>query len=155
MVTNILPAFPFDAAKRRAENSGLVVISVCHADLLPGTPRQDGTGNYIQARTVYIGRPGSMEHSCAYARCYSTIYQRVDPGLAECLSAITYHLLVFNEFNGSRASYEDYMNDPYRLYPQDQLRAAWHEHATTAQRAMRCLPPELLAWLQSLNAAKC
>lgn len=147
-----LPRFPYDAANRRATEAGLVVISVCHADLPPGTPLQDDMGNYIQARTVYIGKPGTLEKHCAFGRCYSTIHQTVNPGLAECLSAIAGHLLYFDTF-GTRANYEDYHNDPYRLLPhqQDQLAESWHEHATTAQRAVECLPPEVLEWLRSLR----
>jgi hypothetical protein len=76
----------------------------------------------------------------------------VDPGISEALSAIAGHLLYFDTFQ-TRKAYEDYHNTPYALLPyqQDQLAESWHEHATTAQRAIKCLPPELVAWLRGLR----
>ncbi len=142
--------FSHDAARRLAKKHGLVVISVCHASLANGVPSQDGYGNYVQARTVYIGHPGTIEKRCAFARCYSTIYQTVEPGIAEALSVIAGHLMYFDSF-ASRAEYETYHNTPYRLLPhqQTQLADAWHEHSGTAQRAIACLPAEIIAWLRS------
>ena len=142
--------FPYDAARRQAEKHGLTVISVCHASIPKGVPLRDGYGNHIQARTVYIGQPGTIEKRCAYARCYSTIHQIVDPGTQEALSAIAEHLMYWDIF-GSRAEYEHYFNTPYRLLPhqQDELAIAWQEHSSTAQRAIACLPAELISWLRS------
>ena len=146
--------FNFDAAKRRAEKLGLVVVSVCHASIPRGVPPQDGTGNYIKAKTVYIGKPGAMEHNCAYARCYSTIHQIVDPGMGEALSSICGHLAYYDTFNGSRADYEAYFNSPYPLLPHQkaELAESWHEHTTTAQRAILRLPAEMITWLRSVYA---
>lgn len=148
-----LDRFPYDAAKRQAEKYSLTVVSVCHADIPKGAPLIDGCGNYIKARTVYIGLPGTIEKNCAFARCHSTIHQSVEPGTAEALCAIAGHLLYFDTFHGSRQEYIDYHNSPYRLLPyqQDQLIESWHEHTTTAQHAIKCLPAELIAWLRSLG----
>jgi hypothetical protein len=146
----IVPRLYFDAAKRRAESLGIVVVSVCHADIPNGTPLVDGLGNYIKARTVYIGKAGTPEKRCAYARCFSTIHQVVEPGTAEALSSIATHLMYWDTFK-DRASYEHCHNTPYKLLPhqQDQLVDSWRDHASTAQRAIACLPAELIGWLRS------
>ena len=145
--------FYFDAARRHAERLGIVVVSVCHADIPNGVPAQDGMGNYIKARTVYIGKAGTPEKRCAYARCFSTIHQLVEPGTAEALSAIATHLMYWDTFQ-NRANYEEYHSTPYRLLPyqQDQLAESWRDHSSTAQRAIACLPAELVAWLRSTYA---
>jgi hypothetical protein len=144
--------FPYDAARWQAEKHGLTVISVCHASLPPGTPSRDHYGNYVSALTVYIGKPGTVEKNCAYARCFKPHTQLVDPGISEALSAIAYHLAYFDSF-ANRAEYEAYYNSPHKLpeYQQQQLRDAWHDHSSTAQRAIACLPAELIAWLRSLR----
>jgi hypothetical protein len=144
--------FPYDAARRIAADHGLTVISVCHASLPPGTPAKDHYGNYVSAFTVYIGKPGTIEKNCAYARCFKPHTQLVDPGISEALSAIADHLAYWDKF-GSRADYEAYYNSPNRLpeYQQQQLRDAWCDHASTAQRAIACLPAELVAWLRGLQ----
>lgn len=144
--------FPYDAARWQAEKHGLAVISICHADLPPGTPSRDHYGNYVSAFTVYIGKPGAVPYNCAYARCFKPHTQLVDPGISEALSAIANHLAYFDSF-ADRAEYIEYFNSPHRLpeYQQQQLRDAWCDHSSTAQRAIRCLPPELILWLRSLR----
>lgn len=143
--------FPYSWASREADKYGLTVTSVCHADIPAGVPLKDGYGNYIKARTVYIGKPGAAAYNCAYARCFSTIHQIVEPGMAEALSAIADSLMYWDVFKGSRANYEAYYNSPVKLLPyqQDQLAASWRDHANTAQRAMLRLPAGLIEWLRS------
>lgn len=143
--------FPYDWASHEADKYGLAVTSTCHADIPRGTPLKDGRGNYMKARTVYIGKPGAAAYNCAYARCFSTIHQIAEPGMAEALSAIATHLMYWDTFEGSRANYEEYYNTPHRLpaYMQDQLAEAWRDHANMAQRAILRLPAGLIEWLRS------
>lgn len=143
--------FPYSWASREAGKHGVVVTSVCHADIPRGTPLRDAHGNYIKARTVYIGKPGAAPYNCAYARCFSTIHQIVEPGIAEALASIATHLMYWDTFDGSRAKYEEYHNTPIRLaeYMQDQLAEAWRDHANQAQRAILRLPAGLVEWLRS------
>lgn len=57
----IMSRFLYDAARIRAEDAGIVVVSCCYADLPKGLPRTDHYGNHLTAQTIYIGQPGTME----------------------------------------------------------------------------------------------
>lgn len=143
--------FLFDAAVRRAQNSGLSVISVCHASLPPGVPCRDHYGNYVNAFTVYIGKPGSIEKDCAYGRSVCSIHQTVSPGMGEALADISRNLRLAEQFQ-TRDQYEDYFLPSARPCEVDQLRQAWRDIQNCSQRARRCLPPLLVAWL--INGAE-
>lgn len=145
--------FPYDAARNRAERLGLSVVSVCHASLPPGVPCRDHWDNYVTAETVYIGAPGTPEKLCAYGRSVHSIHQQATPGLAEALRDICDALAVMDSFT-SRAEYVDYYLGPNvgrcPAHQIDQMAQAWRDYQCTAHRAVRCLPPELVAWLRSL-----
>jgi hypothetical protein len=141
--------FLFDAAKRRAEDAGLTVISICPAALPVGIPSRDHYGNYVKAETVYIGKPGTIEKNCAYGRSVYPIHQIVAPGIAEGLADIAESLQNFQTFK-TRAAYEDYYRSGCRGAADiDSMAQAWRDYVTTAERARRCLPPDLFAWLAS------
>jgi hypothetical protein len=144
--------FPYDAAERRARESGLALVNVCHAALPPGVPSRDHWGNYVTARTVYLGTPGTVEKDCAYGRVVHSIHQQATPSMADALHDIADALLMVRTF-ADRAAYEAYFSAGCRNSAErDAMATAWHDYSGTAQRATRCLPPELLTWLESLEA---
>jgi hypothetical protein len=125
------------------------VISVCHAALPHGVPERDHFGNYVMAQTVYLGRPGSTERDCAYGRSVHSIHQAALPGMAEAMADIAEALMYTREF-ASCAEYETYFLPACRSAAEIcEMPAAWRDYRCTADRARRCLPADLLAWLDS------
>jgi hypothetical protein len=141
--------FLYDAAERRARQAGIQVVSACHASLPPGTPCRDGHGNYVTAETIYVGIPGTAEKDCAYGRCIHSIHDVSSPSVSSALHDIAEALLVLRTF-ADRAAYEAYYRAGCRTAADhDSMAVAWRDYSNTAHRAIRCLPAELLAWLDS------
>lgn len=141
--------FLFDAAERRAREAGIQVIQACYADLPPGVPCRDGYGNYVTGETIYIGIPGTAAKDCAYGRCFHSIHDVSSPSVSSALRDIAEALQVLRTF-GSRADYEAYYRAGCRtVADHDNMAVAWRDYSNTAHRAIRCLPAELLSWLDS------
>jgi hypothetical protein len=143
--------FLFDAAKRRATDLGLTVISVCHADIPPGMPIQDHFGNYVTARTIYIGKPGTAEKNCAYGRSVFPIHQAVDPGIDSCLLNIWEALNILRRFPDLEQYLEAWRPSTSGTNRYEQVRDYWLDCKSIVDRAKRCLPDEILAWLIELR----
>ena len=144
-------SFLFDAAKRRATELGLTVVSVCHASLPDGLPCRDHYGNYLTARTVYIGEPGTIEKDCTYGRSVFPIHQTVEPGVDSCLFDVWEALHTIKKYSSCETYLESvapYVSGPIQL---EQARSHWFDRKSVADRARRCLPAELMAWLMNLR----
>lgn len=144
--------FNYSAAEFRAREAGLTVVSVCHAALPAGVPSRDHWGNYVMAETVYVGRPGTVEKNCAYGRSVHSIHQGARPSVADALRDIADALRMVRTF-ASRADYEAYYLPGCRHNGNiDAMAESWRDYSNTAARARRCLPADLLEWLESLEA---
>jgi len=143
--------FPYDAAERRAREAGLCVVAVTAASLPAGASSRDGYGNHVKAETVWVGYgAGHGLASCAWGICCSSIHQQALPGLAEALRAIAESLQAFETFGSRDAHFSYYRSCCRGAAELAAVTASWREIEDCAQRALRVLPAELLAWLRTV-----